>query len=799
MPKKVTQKAVKKIKKATSTGIVETNNKKSVAVKKVVIKKTKTAKSAQVDAEKKAVKKTADRKTKSQTAKNSTLFTLTEPTVDSVNNLNPHFPQPNPLPKWEQGWLTVFGAREHNLKSIDVAIPLGTFTAVTGVSGSGKSSFVEDVLYNTLAFKLHRASLTPGSHERIEGLELINKVIRVDQQPIGQTPTSNPATYTGAFDLIRNLFAQLPDAKLRGYTSRRFSFNVAGGRCEKCEGNGQIKIEMHFLPDVWITCDACRGKRYDRQTLEVKFHGYSISDVLEMSCSQALELFQNVPKIRRILQTICDVGLDYVLLGQAAPTLSGGEAQRVKLAAELARPDTGRTLYLLDEPTTGLHFDDLKNLLGVVQRLVDVGNTVIMIEHNLDMIKSADWVIDLGPEAGFDGGYLVYAGTPEALVDYGKRRDALPKTEQADVPRSYTAEVLAPVLEAGPFVTRKPYRPERQNANVTMENADNLSSDDEIEDSLIEMLGENVQMPWEANGRKWHTQTLISRTGKSCKWNGRVLAEVVDKIQESDIFAETDWNNRTIVEVRAKQKSLGWFFHAITAEEWLLKLKFRTAKSTFRRDTLIQQLNLIPLNDLNEIPLYGTEPRTRVINPDGMFQEIELRIHSYQEIDRPEFWSFLDAAIQGFSKFIDKAKLLPDEVTPWRVLKEKWHFLPKGFIGGTKPLWVYPLLEELFAVIKNAAPDASPNWTNKVFVPFQMPDAKVPWRVHTKRTDGIYLELPVQKNSITIGAIRNIGYDQFVDGSRTGYDIVTLVFRKKSDLNQQELLQLLKLALEHKV
>ncbi|MCR4411937.1 MAG: ATP-binding cassette domain-containing protein, partial [Thermoguttaceae bacterium] len=305
------------------------------------------------------------------------------------------------------GWLEIRGARHNNLKNLDVRIPLGTLTVVTGVSGSGKSSLVDDVLYRALARQLHRAQEFPGVHDEIRGLESINKVIRVDQQPLGQTPTSNPATFTGVFDLIRQLYAQLPEAKLRGYSPRRFSFNVPGGRCEKCEGNGQLKIEMHFLPDVWVECDACHGRRYDAETLAVTYHGQSIADVLDMPCGQAVKLFENIPKIRRILQTLCDVGLDYLTLGQPAPTLSGGEAQRVKLAAELSRPDTGRTLYLLDEPTTGLHFDDLAKLLDVLNRLVDLGNTVVVIEHNLDVIKHADYIIDLGPGGGDEGGASV--------------------------------------------------------------------------------------------------------------------------------------------------------------------------------------------------------------------------------------------------------------------------------------------------------------------------------------------------------------------------------------------------------
>ena len=312
--------------------------------------------------------------------------------------------------------IVIKGARQHNLRNLDVRFPLSVVTVVTGVSGSGKSSLVEDILWKAAARALHRAQLTPGAHEAIDGLQHINKVISVDQTPLGSTPSSTPATYAGVFDLIRELFAKLPESKVRGYSARRFSFNQAGGRCEACEGAGQKRIEMHFLPDVWITCDACAGARFTAETLAVKFHGKTIADVLLMSVAEALELFASVPRIRKILQTLYDVGLGYIPLGQAAPTLSGGEAQRVKLAAELARPDTGNTLYILDEPTTGLHFDDVRKLLDVIHRLADLGNTVIVIEHNLEVIKTADWVIDLGPEAGMAGGDLVAEGTPEEIV-----------------------------------------------------------------------------------------------------------------------------------------------------------------------------------------------------------------------------------------------------------------------------------------------------------------------------------------------------------------------------------------------
>ncbi|MDB5391726.1 MAG: excinuclease subunit, partial [Planctomycetaceae bacterium] len=323
-----------------------------------------------------------------------------------------------------EGWLELLGARMHNLRDVDLRIPLGTFTVITGVSGSGKSSLIEETLAKAIAKRLHRAQETPGPHDEIVGLELINKIIQVDQQPLGSTPASNPATYTGVFDQIRELFAHLPEAKVRGYRPGRFSFNRAGGRCEACEGNGQKRIEMHFLPDVWVECEVCNGLRYNAETLAVKYRGRSISEVLNLSIGQALELFENIPKIRAPLATLCAIGLDYLTLGQSAPTLSGGEAQRVKLAAELARPQTGKTLYVLDEPTTGLHFDDIRKLLKVLDSLVALGNTVVVIEHNLDVIKTADWIIDMGPEAGEGGGWIVAEGTPEEVVEHS-RNDTL--------------------------------------------------------------------------------------------------------------------------------------------------------------------------------------------------------------------------------------------------------------------------------------------------------------------------------------------------------------------------------------
>jgi excinuclease ABC subunit A len=342
-------------------------------------------------------------------------------------------PVPAVRRKPERGWVTVRGAREHNLKNVDVPFPIGLFTVVTGVSGSGKSTLVNDILYRGVHRHLMRsAKLLPGRHRKIEGLDLIDKVIDIDQSPIGRTPRSNPATYTGMFNHIRELFSQTEEARVRGYLPGRFSFNVKGGRCEACQGDGQIKIEMYFLPDMYVTCEVCKGKRYNRETLDVHYKGKTISDVLEMSVEEALEQFRPITPIARHLETLSGVGLGYVRLGQPAPTLSGGEAQRVKLATELAKRATGRTLYILDEPTTGLHFEDVAKLLEVLDGLVEKGNTVVVIEHNTDVMKTADWIIDLGPEGGGAGGEVVATGPPETVA-------------QADL--SYTARALRPVLK----------------------------------------------------------------------------------------------------------------------------------------------------------------------------------------------------------------------------------------------------------------------------------------------------------------------------------------------------------------
>jgi excinuclease ABC subunit A len=333
-----------------------------------------------------------------------------------------------------RGWISLKGARGHNLKGVDLHLPLGLFVCVTGVSGSGKSTLIQDTLFPRLMYEVYGTRGAWQPHDSIEGEDQIDKVIDIDQSPIGRTPRSNPATYTGTFDMIRELFALTPDSKMRGYKTGRFSFNVKGGRCETCRGDGILKIEMHFLPDVYVPCEVCKGKRYSRETLEVKYKGKSISDVLEMTIDEAVEFFQPIPKIHRKLATLLEVGLGYLRMGQPATTLSGGEAQRVKLATELSKRSTGSTLYILDEPTTGLHFEDVRKLLMVLHALVEQGNTVLVIEHNLDVIKTADWVVDLGPEGGDGGGEILIQGPPEVVVQES---------------RSHTGAFLKPLLVKG--------------------------------------------------------------------------------------------------------------------------------------------------------------------------------------------------------------------------------------------------------------------------------------------------------------------------------------------------------------
>ena len=635
--------------------------------------------------------------------------------------------------------LAVIGASHHNLRRVDCPFPLGMLIAVTGVSGSGKSSLVNDVLWAALAKKLHRAQTTPGMHEEIKGVLEIDKVIRVDQLPLGATPASNPATYTGLFDLLRELYAALPDAKVRGYQAARFSFNRAGGRCEACEGVGQKKIEMHFLPDVWIDCDVCKGKRFNPETLAVKFKGKSIADVLDMTIAEALDLFGEFPRLRRPLQTLVDVGLDYMALGQSAPTLSGGEAQRVKLAAELARPNTGKTLFVLDEPTTGLHFDDLRKLLLVLHRLVDLGNTVVVIEHNLDVIKSADWVIDVGPEAGEQGGKIVFAGTPEDLVAYEMKRG------KDDGP-SHTAVALKPVLELGPHESRSVFDPE--------DGVEKKAGDKEFRD-----VGKGQAMPWQSDGRQWHCVDRLSRNGAPCKWEGKALEFIVDAIEKLGEFSPTDWNDRGRIEIAAKKKSDGWFLHAFTNEEWMLRLKIRVAKGSYKTDLLQRKLGLTPLEQLKDVPYYGFDPRVSVRNkPRSQEQEVEITVRKLSEVETPAFREFLQGAAASFLKRISKKQSDPNAAEPWLADGKAWHFSTEGFSHNRKPVWDFNLLKAVMGCIEDASPEGFWDFASRDSIKRRFPGVGQNWaRISTKYARALEVNLVGAKGQFNLAAIDRFG------------------------------------------
>jgi excinuclease ABC subunit A len=671
-------------------------------------------------------------------------------------------------------WLTVKGARQHNLKNIDVRFPLGSFIAVTGVSGSGKSSLVHEILHNTLARRLHRARTVAAAHDEIVGLEHVDKVISVDQDPIGSTPSSNPATYTGVFDLIRVLFSQLPEAKVRGYHPRRFSFNKPGGRCEACEGNGQKKIEMHFLPDVWVECDVCHGARYNPETLAVKYKGKSISDVLNLRVSEALELFGNIPKIRVVLQTLADVGLDYIALGQAAPTLSGGEAQRVKLAAELARPQTGRTLYILDEPTTGLHFDDIRKLLDVLNRLVDLGNTVIVVEHNLDVIKTADWIIDLGPEAGDAGGRIVAEGTPEDVVAQAEA------ARESGGLRSHTGEMLAPVLAAGPHARRPVYDPE-------------AALREREGDIDLDKVGADAKLPWETDGRRWHTAERVTAKGQPIRWDGAILTWLDERIHDLGSFGPTNWNSRTIVEIPAPVKSHGWFFHAHTGLEWLIRLVFHVGKNTFKQADLVRALGLKPLDQMHDIPVYGREERVQVANRKGPWQEVAILALRLSEIQTPAFEAFLRKAVESFHANVKRMQLKPEDVMPWKLQGERWHLGEKGFPPGKKVRWDRALLPRVLALVKEIEPAVEVQWDARDAVTLRIPGAGKAWgRLRTKDPDCLDCRFLGKTGQLNLSRVEGLGDHPTLTADRAdGGTVLRLCFRTEDHLQPTRLKALL--------
>jgi excinuclease ABC subunit A len=654
-------------------------------------------------------------------------------------------------------WLTVKGARQNNLQNIDVSFPLGAFVAVTGVSGSGKSSLVNEILYQTLARRLHRARTPATAHDDILGLEHIDKVINVDQDPIGNTPSSNPATYTGVFDLIRQLFAQLPEAKVRGYRPQRFSFNKPGGRCEACEGNGQKKIEMHFLPDVWVECDVCQGQRYNPETLAVRYKEHSITDVLSMRVHEALELFGNLPKIRRVLQTLADVGLDYLSLGQAAPTLSGGEAQRVKLAAELARPSTGRTLYILDEPTTGLHFDDIHKLLEVLNRLVDLGNTVIVVEHNLDVIKTADWIIDLGPEAGPAGGRIVVQGTPE-------------ETTKASAV-SHTAAALAPVLKAGPHVERPRFDP-------------HAAETPRVDDVELEEVGKDAAMPWQTDGRRWHTVERVTTEGKPCRWEGHMLDWIDERIHEMGDFSDTNWSERSVVEIAAPVRTQGWFLHAMTSQEWLLRLVFRVEKNRFKDADLLRRLGIRPLNETPGLEVYGNEPRVWTTAHKGPWQSVTVLAHRLSEIDTPAFREFLAEAIASFHNNLKRLRTKPEDVMPWKINGERWHLGDKGFPPGKKVRWERSLLTRLLQLVREVEPEVQVRWDARDAIALRVPGVSRAWaQWRTKKASALECHFLGKRGQFNLSQIDRLGIAPSIGTQRKDGDLLSLHFQ---NLDQEQ-------------
>jgi excinuclease ABC subunit A len=668
----------------------------------------------------------------------------------------------NPEP---QRWLTVHRAFHNNLKEVDAAFPLGRFICVTGVSGSGKSSLVSDVLYNALAARIHRARLVAGGHGRISGLEHVDKVINVDQSPIGNSPASNPATYSGLFDHVRALFARLPESKVRGYNANRYSFNRAGGRCEACEGNGQRCIEMHFLPDVWVQCESCKGRRYTPDTLAIQYKGRSIADVLDMRIAEALELFHNVPRLRRMLQTLDDVGLGYLQLGQSAPTLSGGEAQRLKLAAELGRPATGKTVYILDEPTTGLHFDDLRKLVGVLHRLVDLGNTVICIEHNLDVIKNADWLMELGPEAGEGGGTIVAECTPEEL---------------AKSPVAHTGKALAPILAAGPYEVRKVFSAEEQ-----------AQLEGELEARVtLDLKDAAARMPWEVDGPAWHLTSQLDHDGQRTKWSPAVLEWVIATTVSLGDFAPPDWNNPARVELKVARSKMPWFLHALTKGTWLLDISLRVPSGTLPMVGLAQQIGLKTLDERGDLPIYGREDRAQVRRVDDQWDNVRILLHDEEDLKKPAFRAMLKEAAAAYFKKIAELDEEPSAAEPWKTDGRNWH-LSQGHLRKRRKRakWAPAALLALLGRINKLRPMLVADWANNVGIKLLLEGQQVGLLV-TNMPQGLRLHVRVPSASLTPVQIDKLGQQPGIK-SCSEYDVVTFWLRTADDPDAGQLAALL--------
>ncbi len=625
-------------------------------------------------------------------------------------------------------FLEIVGARHHNLKNVDVRFPLGSMIVVTGVSGSGKSSLVNDILYRSLASTLHRAQLVPGLHDEVRNVELVDKVILIDQDPIGNSPQSNPATYSGVFDLLRQFYAGLPESRVRGYTARRFSTNVPGGRCERCQGYGKRHIEMHFLPDVWVECDACDGMRYNSETLEIRYGGISIGDVLAMQTEQALEHFRRVPRIRKLLATLVDVGLGYMELGQSASTLSGGEAQRLKLARELARPSTGQTFYILDEPTTGLHFDDVARLLEVLSKLVDQGNTVAMIEHNVGVILSADWVIDLGPDGGDAGGGLVAAGTPEDI---------------AASPDSHTGLILKESLKTirrrserakpEPVGTERVERVDGD-ANAAVLEPVAAGTDDEISLDEADPRELSEKPPWKADGRAWHMDMTRLRADKSPRWEAELLTDLVQTIGDT-VPVRVSWTNRCFLTFWFKEHGWGQWCRVHTDAADAIRMVCFVPQGIFGdKELSALRMRVVDVNH----GWYGT---------DVDWVTIEKGVVASSDFDGEDFSGFLRTCRERLvalqSRVAEAAEsaesttalLEPaaddsdeeielDEADPkdlsekplWKIDGQAWHTDPeRPRKGGVSPSWDTNAVTAAVSLIEAAAP-VKVTWTNQHFV-----------------------------------------------------------------------------------
>jgi excinuclease ABC subunit A len=629
---------------------------------------------------------------------------------------------------------------------------------------------VTEILYPALSSRIHRARMTPGAHDRIEGVDHVDKVISVDQQPIGNSPLSNPATYTGIFDIIRDVFARLPESRMRGYTVNRFSFNRPGGRCDDCDGLGQVCHEMHFLPDVWVPCETCGGARYQRETLELRYKGRNIADVLEMQVSQALAHFGNVPKARRLLQTLEDVGLGYLPLGQSAPTLSGGEAQRVKLAAELGRPNTGKTLYILDEPTTGLHFDDLRRLLDVLHRLVDLGNTVVCIEHNLDVIKTADWVIDLGPEAGDEGGELVAAGSPETI---------------AQSPASHTGRLLKKVLAAGPHRPREVFDPKKAAAMAVAVG----------EAALVVEAGARVKMPWQRDGRRWHTQERLGRDDKPVMWEGRALAYAVDQMERlgKKKLLPTDWNDRARVEVKAKAppglapSAVPWFCHVLTGGRWLLDLLFRVPKGTFAQRGLAAKLKLKTLDERDDIEAYGEAARVQIRPALGPMDQVRVLVHDRKEIATPAFQSFLSVGLKAYSAHVEKLAGDAAGAEPWKEDGKKWHLSQRSIPANHAKLWKPMTLMTFLGLVAKAAPGVKVLWDRKAFIEWVTGGGRRVGKIITNKRFALQVDLHVPRGLFTPTQVEHLGSRQeFARPGSSGAEL-TFWFQSLDEIHGEQL------------